>query len=59
MMYGTLRFFIEFVRQPDPQVGFVLFGFLTMGQILTGIMALAAGSILFKWHVLDPKQKIS
>ena len=58
-LYGTLRFCIEFVRQPDPQVGFVLFGVLTMGQLLTGIMAFIGGSILFKWHVLDPKQKIS
>lgn len=55
--YGTLRFFIEFVRQPDPQVGFVLFGVLTMGQILTGIMALLAGSILVKWYVFDSRQK--
>jgi len=31
--YGLTRFFIEFVRQPDPQVGFVLAHF-TMGQIL-------------------------
>ena len=58
MMYGTLRFFIEFVRQPDPQVGFVLFGVLTMGQLLTGIMALLAGSILLKWYVLDVQQNI-
>lgn len=52
-LYGTLRFFIEFVREPDPQVGFVLFGFLTMGQILTGIMALLAASILAKWYFFD------
>ena len=33
MMYGVLRFVIEFFRAPDPQVGFVL-GPLTMGQLL-------------------------
>ncbi|RME55325.1 prolipoprotein diacylglyceryl transferase, partial [Candidatus Woesearchaeota archaeon] len=33
-LYGLLRFFIEFVRAPDPQLGFIVFG-LTMGQLLT------------------------
>lgn len=33
MGYGIVRFFIEFVRQPDSQMGFVIFHF-TMGQIL-------------------------
>ena len=31
--YGTVRFFIEFFREPDAQLGFI-FAFLTMGQIL-------------------------
>ncbi len=33
-MYSFLRFFIEFVREPDPQLGFLIFN-LTMGQILS------------------------
>lgn len=33
MGYGVVRFFIEFVRQPDSQLGFIIFHF-TMGQIL-------------------------
>ncbi|MCD6097887.1 prolipoprotein diacylglyceryl transferase [bacterium] len=37
--YGAFRFFIEFFRQPDPQLGFVLFG-LTMGQLLCSAMIL-------------------
>ena len=37
--YGFVRFFIEFVRQPDSQLGFIL-GPLTMGQILCIIMVL-------------------
>ncbi len=51
MLYGAFRFTIEFVRQPDPQLGFVLFNFLTMGQILTGIMAATGALILVKWYV--------
>lgn len=32
--YGVLRFCIEFVRQPDSQLGYLAFGWLTMGQVL-------------------------
>jgi phosphatidylglycerol:prolipoprotein diacylglycerol transferase len=38
--YSMLRFFVEFFREPDPQLGFLL-GFLTMGQILSIMMGLA------------------
>ncbi|MEJ2183177.1 MAG: prolipoprotein diacylglyceryl transferase [Nitrospirota bacterium] len=40
--YATARFFIEFVREPDPQLGTVL-GPLSMGQLLS-ISMLAAGA---------------
>ena len=43
--YGTVRFFIEFVRQPDPHIG-LLSGYVTMGQTLCLSMILA-GFILF------------
>jgi phosphatidylglycerol:prolipoprotein diacylglycerol transferase len=39
IFYGIFRIFVEFFRQPDPQIGF-LFGFLTMGQLLSIIMIL-------------------
>jgi phosphatidylglycerol:prolipoprotein diacylglycerol transferase len=35
--YGTVRFFIEYFRQPDAQLGFVLYSF-SMGQILCVLM---------------------
>jgi len=38
--YGVFRFFIEFVRQPDAHLGFVLWRF-SMGQVLCGVMILA------------------
>lgn len=38
--YGTVRFFIEFFRQPDAHIGFVLFRF-SAGQILCSLMILA------------------
>ncbi|MCK9274381.1 MAG: prolipoprotein diacylglyceryl transferase [Syntrophales bacterium] len=43
--YGTVRFFIEFVRQADPQIG-LIGEFLTMGQILCLLMVVS-GLILF------------
>lgn len=43
--YGLVRFFIEFVRQPDPQLGFIL-GPFTMGQLLCLLMILG-GVIVF------------
>lgn len=36
MLYGCFRFAIEFVRQPDAQLGYLLgTGWLTMGQVLS------------------------
>lgn len=46
MGYGVVRFIIEFFRQPDPQLGFVL-GPFTMGQVLCFGMVLAGLGILW------------
>ncbi len=43
--YGFARFCIEFVREPDAQVGFVA-GPFTMGQVLCAAM-IAAGGVLY------------
>ncbi|MBI2651291.1 prolipoprotein diacylglyceryl transferase [Candidatus Woesearchaeota archaeon] len=40
IMYAALRFFVEFFREPDEQLGFIA-GFLTMGQILSVVMFFA------------------
>lgn len=34
LMYGSFRFLVEFVRVPDEQLGYLAFGWLTMGQLL-------------------------
>lgn len=34
ILYGTVRFSVEFAREPDPQLGEILVG-LTMGQVLS------------------------
>ena len=35
LSYGVFRFLVEFVRQPDAQLGYLAFGWLTMGQLLS------------------------
>lgn len=45
ILYGIFRFSIEFFREPDPQIGYIL-GFLTMGQILSTLMVLI-GFLIF------------
>lgn len=45
MLYGMIRFLVEFFREPDSQVGFIL-GHFTMGQILSSCMVLG-GVVLY------------
>ena len=33
LLYGCFRIAIEFVRLPDPQLGYLAFGWVTMGQL--------------------------
>lgn len=33
--YGVFRFGVEFVREPDPHIGYLAFDWLTMGQVLS------------------------
>jgi len=51
MLYGAFRFFCEFFREPDSQVGYIL-GIVTMGQILSGSMLFAG---LFLKYFYFPK----
>jgi phosphatidylglycerol:prolipoprotein diacylglycerol transferase len=45
MGYGLIRFFIEYARQPDAQLGFIVLSF-SMGQLLCAAMILAGGLML-------------
>ena len=46
--YGVFRYFVEFFREPDKQMGFYLGGTTTMGQILCLLMALfGIGFLIF------------
>jgi phosphatidylglycerol---prolipoprotein diacylglyceryl transferase len=35
ILYGVFRFAVEFVREPDAHLGYLAFGWVTMGQVLS------------------------
>ena len=41
VLYGLFRFLVELIREPDPQLGYLAFGWVTMGQLLSLPMVLA------------------
>jgi phosphatidylglycerol:prolipoprotein diacylglycerol transferase len=47
LLYGLFRFAVEFVREPDVQIGFIAFDWLTMGQILS--LPLIVVGIVLLW----------
>ena len=53
MLYGVFRFAVEFVRLPDAHIGFIAFGWVTMGMLLTLPMILA-GAALIGWSRRQP-----
>ncbi|OPZ57598.1 MAG: Prolipoprotein diacylglyceryl transferase [Deltaproteobacteria bacterium ADurb.Bin510] len=54
--YGCFRFVIEFFREPDAQMGFIVAGF-TMGQILCTLMVLAGTYLLVRSSRLAGKDR--
>src|SRR3990167_3056888 len=48
LWYGIFRFVVEFFRQPDVPLGFVAFGWVTMGQLLSLPMILV-GLVALIW----------
>ena len=54
LCYAAARFAVEFTRQPDAQLGFVL-GPLSMGQVLSA--AVAVGAALIVWWPRRTSQK--
>jgi phosphatidylglycerol:prolipoprotein diacylglycerol transferase len=46
LFYGAFRFAVEFVRIPDAHIGYLAFGWLTMGQVLSSPMILGGVVLL-------------
>lgn len=55
LLYGVFRFLIEFVREPDAQLGYLWGGWLTMGQVLSAPLVIAGIAML----VYAAKRKLS
>ncbi|MEF9877117.1 MAG: prolipoprotein diacylglyceryl transferase [Gordonibacter sp.] len=46
VLYGCFRFVIEFIREPDAQLGYIWGGWLTMGQLLSVPLILVGVGVL-------------
>lgn len=55
--YGLCRAFVEFFREPDAHLG-LLFGFITMGQLLSLPMILL-GLVLIVWSWRDGRRRVA
>ena len=59
LCYGAMRFWIEFVRVPDIEFGYLAFGWITMGQVLTAPMLVLGAVLLFLAYRQDQPQGAS
>lgn len=53
VLYGCFRFLIEFVREPDVQLGYLWGGWLTMGQVLSLPLILVGAIVL--WYAVSKR----
>ena len=56
LCYGLFRFAVEFVRVPDAQLGYLAFGWLTMGQLLCLPMILGGIGLMAWAYRRQPRQ---
>ena len=54
--YGVFRFIVEFVRVPDAQLGYLAWGWLTMGQVLCLPMILGGIGLIAYAYKRQPVQ---
>lgn len=56
-LYGTFRFAVEFIREPDVQLGYLWGGWLTMGQVLSVPLIVAGVALLIYAYTMKLPQK--
>ncbi len=57
IMYGCFRFLVEFVRQPDVQLGYLYGDWLTMGQVLSvPLIIVGIGVLIYAMKKKLPQQ---
>ncbi len=47
IFYGLFRFLVEFVRLPDSHIGYLMWNWVTMGQVLSLPMIIAGGVLVY------------
>jgi phosphatidylglycerol---prolipoprotein diacylglyceryl transferase len=55
--YGVFRFAVEFVRLPDAHIGYLAFGWLTMGQLLSVPLIVLGAALL--WLAYRPERRVA
>jgi phosphatidylglycerol:prolipoprotein diacylglycerol transferase len=56
VLYAIIRFILGFLRAPDPQLGYLLFG-LTMGQLLNILLFVVGFSWIYYVNKYPEKSK--
>ncbi len=57
VLYGIFRFLMEFVREPDAQLGYLWGGWLTMGQVLsTPLVLVGIGVLVYALVAKKPQE---
>lgn len=53
--YGLSRILVEFVREPDAHLGYLAFGFVTMGQVLSlPMLIIGSALIVYGYSLAEP-----
>jgi len=59
LFYGLFRFYIEFYRVPDADLGYLALGWVTMGQILSAPMILIGAALLVMAYRRDQTEGVT
>ena len=59
VLYGSFRSFVELFREPDAHIGFVAFGWLTKGQLLSLPMVIIGCLIIIIAYMRNHKKSTS
>lgn len=58
--YGAFRMLVEFVRLPDAHIGYLAFGWLTLGQVLTlPMIVIGAAVMILAYRYRDQRQTVA
>jgi len=59
LLYGLFRFLVEFARMPDEHIGYLVFGWFTMGMLLCVPMILVGSYVLWLAYHRDTGRRLT